>query len=152
MEVTPQVFINPQTGEETISYDHAVVTDHGYIDDVQRQHRELEQRAYYEDANGIHNRWADAIPDEEEYEAEYEQPQYQEEEVEEDSEALTMQEFSQAVFDEIGFDNYKDMTNWAYDNLSDDWIEEFNDAVDSGDVAHFERYLLELIHIYNQES
>lgn len=149
MEIQPTVTVNPATGEEVISYDQAVVIDHSYIDDVQRQHHELEQRAFYEDANGLHNHWSDQIPDEEDYEQQVEQ-QYEDSDDDDSAEAIAMDEFAGSVLDQIGRSNYQTMIDWAQENLAEDWCQAYNDAIDSNDVAYFEQYLLKLINIFNE--
>jgi len=143
MEVQPVLTVNPETGEEVLDYSNARVIDHGYIDQVQRQHQELEAHAYYEDDEGLHNRWADAI---EEYE------QGDEYEDDDDEESGVMDDFAEQVFDQIGEEQYQALTSWAEDNINDDFIEAYNQAIDDGDVELVEHYLMQLINLYNEEQ
>ncbi len=135
MEVTPSIYIDPATGAEIIDYENAHVIDNSYRDDVQREHRALEQRAIYEDENGIHSVFADAInegerrAEESEYEAE--------EEYEEDDSELSFDEFADGIYDQLegGQQGYQVLTNWAAENWSDYDIQEFDSIIDSGDYA-----------------
>ena len=149
MEVTPQVVVNPATGEQTISYDHAVVTDNGYRDDVQRQHKEFEKQAYYESEGEIHNAWSDALTANPDLAAEevIEQQQPQEDESED---ALEFSEFQEGVFEQLGGEqNYRQMTQWAAKNWLQSDIDDFDSVMDSGD---YELMLNAIQFLYNDFS
>ena len=152
MEVTPQVFIDPATGEEIISYDHALVIDHSYIDEVQRQHRELEQQNYYEDANGIHSQWADQLPDEAEYEAYEEQHEV---EAEDDSDDYYTEEQISSFIDEVydiagGQEGYAEMIAHARETWNDQDIEQFNAVMDSENLQLMSAAIQFLIEDWNE--
>lgn len=130
MEVTPQVIVNPATGEQTISYDHAVVTDNGYRDDVQRAHRELEKHAYYESDDGIHNVWADQLNANPDLASEEIVEEQQQEEEIDNNFAV----FEQGIYDQIGGrEAYQQMTAWAAKNWLQSDIDDFDATFDSGD-------------------
>ena len=135
MEVQPAIYIDPSTGEEIISYEHAQVIDHSYRDDVQREHRALEQQAIYEDENGIHSVFADAI---DEGERRAEESQYEaEDEYEEEDQELSFDEFADGIYDQLegGQQGYQVLTNWAAQNWAEYDIEQFDSIMDSGDYA-----------------
>ena len=127
MEVTPQVIVNPETGEETISYENAVVIDNSYRNEVQRQHRELEQQAYYEDEDGIHSRFADELADELVDEAEQDVE-------EEDEDELSFEQFENGIYEQLGGkENYQAMTEWAAEYWTKENQDLFNATFDSND-------------------
>ena len=151
MEVTPSVMVDPSTGEEIISYDHAVIKDYGHIDAVQRQHREQEQRAYYEDANGLHNRWADQLPEESEYEA-YEE---QVEEPQEDEDLYSDEEIDAFINDEVyeacgGREGYQELTEFARSEWTEKDIQAFNKCMDSGDIDLMRKAIGFLVDDFNE--
>ena len=146
MEVTPQVVVNPATGEQTISYDHAVVTDNGYRDDVQRQHRELEKRAYYESEGEIHNAWSDELTANPDLAAE----EVIEEQPIEDEVDNTFEQFQSGIFEQCGGEEgYQRMTAWAAKNWLQSDIDDFDAVFDSGDYEQMFNAINFLYQDYN---
>ena len=130
MEVTPQIIVNPETGEESISYDNAVVIDNSYRNEVQRQHRELELQAYYEDEDGIHSRFADELANELTDEQVDESLDVEEEEDDE----LSFEQFENGIYEQLGGQqNYQAMIEWASDYWNEEDIQLFNATFDSND-------------------
>ena len=153
MEIQPTVTINPATGEEVISYDNAVIKDYSHIDEVQRQHRQQEQNfAFYEDENGIHSKWADAL-DTAEANAEQqweERQQQQVEEPEEESEGFASgDELAQYIEDTQG-DAYREMLYWARENVDDEFIERYNSIMDEGIPSRMIAAINALTDLYQQ--
>ena len=154
MEIKPTVTIDPATGAEIISYDNATVIDHSYIDEVQRQHRELEQYSYYEDENGIHSRYADALDTAEaNAEQQWQQRQeYQEEDQDsEDDESgfSSGDEVAQYVLETQG-DAYRTMIEWASENVDDEFIERYDAIMDEGNPIQMVEAINTLTDFYHK--
>ena len=164
MEITPSVMIDPSTGEEVISYDHAVIKDYSHIDDVQREHRHQEQNyAYYEDENGIHSRWADAV-DTAEQQAEQqwnERQQYQEPEPRVTDKSATEDDDSEGFVDgdsvaqyiqDTQADEYREMMSWASDFCDDDFIQQYDQIMDEGNPDKMIRAINVLVDMYHKHG
>ena len=139
MEVTPSISINPATGEEFIDYDNAVVIDNSYRNDVQREFRELEQQSYYEDEEGIHSRFADELEDEyEEVEEEYE-----------DDDSVD-ESFMNSLYEATGGEeHFQDILQWANENLSEEFIEAYDELIESNQQEQCLYAINKLFDLYN---
>ena len=144
MEIVPSITIDPTTGAEVIDYNNASVIDHSYRDQIQREHRALEQRAIYEDENGIHSAFADAITQDGSYEEQIEQ-QPTEDEVDN-----TFEQFQNGIFEQLGGEqNYQKMVSWAANNWLADDIRDYDAVFDGHD---YELMLQAIQFLYNDYS
>jgi len=146
--IEPQLTVNPETGDEVLNYDHAVVHDHSIKEQINRQHQQEQQYAVKVDEHGNTSHAWD-IEGSEQYSDDYEE-EYSPDEEEDDSDEV--QAFTDEVFDQVGYDNYKMVTNWAHDHLSEEQIEVFNDAIDSLDLDRIRENISVLIQLYNEHN
>ena len=144
MDCEPILIVNPVTGQEEISYDDAVVTDYGYRNDVQREHRELEQQAIYEDEDGIHSQFADELEEYEEVEEEYEDEEF---------ENPITQEYMDELYEAAGgVDGFQEILSWAFDNLSEEFIDAYDTAIESNEQEITTYAINKLFEIYNEHA
>lgn len=148
MTVVPQIFID-QEGIEHLSYEHGHVMDHSRRLEVQADVFE-DQSDYFtvdEEGNIEHvfdlgdednDEWVDSIHGDGSSESD-----------DDDGDEFNLVEF---VYDEIIDEEDLDtILEWASDNLSDDYINWFNEIIDSEDIKDIHEAINALADAYNED-
>jgi len=135
---TPSIVVDPDTGEEIVSYDQGVFDSGEGRNAAIAHHMQSHQAQYVTDANGrVHHEWSDLDPSRyQQYEPDYVDPdenaqQYQQ---------LPVTEEDQQYLQDIvgGSDSYQELISWASNALSDEQIKEYDDIMSSGDIGAME--------------
>ena len=122
MTFTPALMVDPETGQEIVSYENGTATDHGVKEQQINEFQRESNSYYYDDENGdIHHRYAEGIPEgEEEVEAEVDDEMV--------ADGAELVQYVEQVYGDL----YGQMIEWAADNLSEEFNESYNDLIDSG--------------------
>ena len=135
---TPSIVVDPDTGEEIVSYDQGIYDSGEGRNAAIAHHMQSHQAQYVTDANGrVHHEWSDLDPSRyKQYEEDYVDPeaygqQFQEMELTEND-----MEYLQEIVG--GSESYQEIIQWAANALSEDQIEEYDDIMSSGDVGAME--------------
>ena len=137
----PMMYIDPQTGEERLSYDHAVVEDHSIRRAEYDQVQDQQSQYITEDSQGNREHFYN-IGDEGQL---YDEGQdLIDDEWESDEEDFDDSEIFEYIEETLGEGVYDQLISWAEENLDDDDIEGFNDAMDTNDPETMLRWIAAL--------
>ena len=152
-QVTPTIKYNAD-GSEYLSYDDAVVTDSSYKEEIHRQHV-YEQESGDEDfvwdpeSQTYRHRFADLDPELLDQHGEQYALNPEDYEVEE----TDGREFSDAERDHLfgmvgGSDNYSVLMEFAKENMPDDFIQQYDAIMQSGDMEQSQEAISVLLEAY----
>lgn len=149
---TPSIVLDPNTGEEIVSYDHGVY-DSGEGRNAAISHHMLTQQAQYvQDTDGrIHHEWSDLDPSRyQQYEEDYVDP----DEYGEQFNQLELTDNDREYLEGIvgGSDSYQELITWASQVLSAEAIEAYDQIMDSGDVSRMEEAIRWLYEQYSNNE
>ena len=142
--------VDPSSGEEILSYDHANIQDHSYKELAHREHQELQKYAIQEDGAGNQQHaWEVNNP------ADYDIDDSMKDldlrpENDEEYEQANIEEICETVFSQIPQREYNQMTMWAAEYLPEDFIRPFNQVMSSGDPDEIYAAINKLINIYQE--
>jgi len=133
--IEPLLTVDPATGQEFLSYDHAHVEDHGeklqQIDEFQHG-----QQFYQNTAGDVRNIYADA-PDQI---------------VEDDPTLHLTDEAEEQAMDWVEsaftYQTYAEMIQWASDNLETEMIMNYNDIIESNNINDIKEAATALYNFY----
>jgi hypothetical protein len=149
--ITPSIITNPD-GSETVSYDYADVRDHSHRIAQIEQHNRSQNGYFSQGYDGQVHHDYEAL-EAERYET-YE-PDYVEQETSEDylrDTSITPQDVQYLQEQVGGTQQYSEMTRWAYHNLNPEWIQWYDNVMDSSDVEAMEEAVQELASYYHQRD
>ena len=135
---TPGIAIDPETGEETISFDHGIYDSGEGRQAAIAHHMHTQHAQYVQDTDGrIHHEWSDLDPERyQQYEEDYVNPdeygaQFEEMEISEND-----QEYLQDIVG--GSDAYNEIIAWAASALDPDDIQTYDQTMETGDIGEME--------------
>ena len=135
---TPSIVLDPNTGEEIVSYDQGVFDSGEGRNAAIADHMQSHQAQYVTDANGrVHHEWSDLDPARyQQYEEDYVDPdeygtQFDQMEISDND-----QEYLQDIVG--GSEVYSEIVAWAAESLDSDDIEAYDQIMMSGDIAEME--------------
>jgi hypothetical protein len=134
---TPAIVVDPDTGEELVSYDHGIF-DSGGRNAAIAHHMQSHQDQYVQDANGrIHHEFSDLDPARyQQYEQDYVDP----DEYGQQFDQMELTENDMNYLQEIvgGSESYQEIIQWASNALTEEQIQEYDNIMSSGDVGAME--------------
>jgi hypothetical protein len=135
---TPSIVVDPDTGEEIVSYDQGVFDSGEGRNAAIAHHMQTHQAQYVTDADGrIHHEWSDLDPERyQKYEEDYVDP----EEYAQQYQQLPVTEEDQQYLHDIvgGTDAYEDLLVWASRALDQHDINAYDQIMGSGDIGEME--------------
>jgi hypothetical protein len=135
---TPSIVVDPDTGEEIVSYDEGIFDSGEGRNAAIAHHMQSHQAQYVTDANGrVHHEWSDLDPERyQQYEQDYVDP----DEYSKHYQQLPVTEEDQQYLHDIvgGTDAYEDLLVWASRALDQDDINAYDQIMDSGDIGEME--------------
>lgn len=164
--VTPAIYTTPD-GQEHLSYDHADVTDHRNKMAAIEHHNGTERQYFQQDHTGRIEHQYDFgeagelfdpgreqdLANASQQSAEYNQ--YVEEtygDPNQDIEPFSEQ-FEQVVFNELGGqENYAALMDWASQHVDDEFIQDFDKAIENQDADRYLKMLTALVRFYEEQE
>ena len=135
---TPSIVVDPDTGEELVSYDQGIYDSGEGRNAAIAHHMQSHQAQYVTDANGrIHHEFSDLDPSRyQQYEEDYVDP----DEYGQQFDQMELTENDAQYLQEIvgGAETYQELISWAANALSEEQIQEYDDIMNSGDVGAME--------------
>jgi len=135
---TPSIVLDPNTGEEIVSYDQGIYDSGEGRNAAIAHHMQSHQAQYVTDANGrIHHEFSDLDPSRyQQYEEDYVDP----DEYGQQFDQMELTENDAQYLQEIvgGAETYQELISWAANALSEEQIQEYDDIMNSGDVGAME--------------
>ena len=135
---TPSIVLDPNTGEEIVSYDQGIYDSGEGRNAAIAHHMASHQAQYVTDANGrIHHEFSDLDPSRyQQYEEDYVDP----DEYGQQFDQMELTENDAQYLQEIvgGAETYQELISWAANALSEEQIQEYDDIMNSGDVGAME--------------
>ena len=135
---TPSIVLDPNTGEEIVSYYQGVFDSGEGRNAAIADHMQSHQAQYVTDANGrIHHEFSDLDPSRyQQYEEDYVDP----DEYGQQFDQMELTENDAQYLQEIvgGAETYQELISWAANALSEEQIQEYDDIMNSGDVGAME--------------
>jgi len=135
---TPSIVLDPNTGEEIVSYDQGVFNSGEGRNAAIAYHIASHQAQYVQDTNGrIHHEFSDLDPARyQQYEEDYVDP----DEYGQQFNEMELTENDMEYLQEIvgGSDSYQEIISWASNALSEEQIQEYDDIMSSGDIGAME--------------
>lgn len=135
---TPSIVLDPNTGEEIVSYDQGIYDSGEGRNAAIAHHMSSHQAQYVTDANGrVHHEWSDLDPSRyQQYEQDYIDP----DEYGQQFDQMELTENDAEYLQEIvgGAEPYQELISWAANALSEEQIQEYDDIMSSGDVGAME--------------
>jgi hypothetical protein len=135
---TPSIVVDPDTGEEIVSYDQGVFDSGEGRNAAIAHHMASHQAQYVTDADGrVHHEWSDLDPSRyQQYEQDYVDP----DEYSQQYQQLPVTEEDQQYLHDIvgGTDAYEDLLVWASKALDQEDINAYDQIMGSGDIGEME--------------
>jgi hypothetical protein len=135
---TPAIVVDPDTGEELVSYDHGIFDSGEGRNAAIAHHMQSHQAQYVQDANGrIHHEFSDLDPARyQQYEQDYVDP----DEYGQQFDQMELTENDMNYLQEIvgGSESYQEIIQWASNALTEEQIQEYDNIMSSGDVGAME--------------
>ena len=157
--VEPLVYTD-ETGQEQLSYDHAVIQDHSIRRQEYNSVTNDQEHYIYDDGRGNREHAYDYGEQGAEFDEGYQQLpdyEYESDEDEEDNfvglDAETTEAIYEAFYENIGDEEYYDaIFEWANEYLDDEDADDFNGIMDSGDPELILRALYALSEAYEESD
>jgi len=135
---TPSIVVDPDTGEEIVSYDQGIFDSGEGRNAAISHHMQSQQAQFVQDTNGrIHHEFSDLDPARyQQYEQDYVDP----DEYGQQFDQMELTENDMEYLQEIvgGSDSYQEIISWASNALSEEQIQEYDNIMNSGDVGAME--------------
>lgn len=135
---TPSIMLDPNTGEEIVSYDQGIYDNGEGRNAAIADHMQSHQAQYVTDVNGrVHHEWSDLDPERyQRYEDDFVDP----DEYGQQFDQMELTENDMEYLQEIvgGSDSYQEIISWAASSLSEELIAEYDAIMESGDVGAME--------------
>ncbi len=135
---SPSIVVDPDTGEEIVSYDQGIYDSGEGRNAAIAHHMASHQAQYVTDANGrIHHEFSDLDPSRyQQYEQDYVDP----DEYGQQFDQMELTDNDAEYLQEIvgGSESYQEIISWAASSLPEELIAEYDAIMESGDVGAME--------------